>query len=118
MNKIKAILLEGGKSKEIMLSKDSKQNVKETRDILGIGHMPEYLSFGDVYIMLWQEDFEEEISMQLTCTAGFSYPIFIRSKVVILHEDSLNGELIDVDMEELKTYFKTNGDIWALMKFD
>lgn len=89
----------------------------------------ELLSFGYKYLIAWQTGREERTSLELGIRAGFPYPQFLRSKVIIFRLESKieyteSGEpeevskLIDVDMKEIEEHFNTSSDnmFWTLIK--
>lgn len=114
MNKVKAILLNGNKVEEILLN--APNTIGDALKILGVDELQGYHTFGGGYTMLWQDDFLEDTSMEITMYAGATYPIFIDSKVVIINEDVVKEESIDVDIDDVKRYFNTKNAFWALMR--
>lgn len=85
-------------------------------EILGINELQGYHTFGEGYMMWWQEERVEKTSMEITMYAGALYPIFIDSKVVITNEDLSVEKYIDVDIKDVKRYFNTENAFWALMR--
>lgn len=130
--KAKVLILNGKEIETVEIKSNIKEGLKDVLKILNTDSFVNdkgdcYLSFGNGYLAVWQNERKEKTSMELTVQAGFSYPVFIDSKVVIIKEkqsyDYTNdGEIIDnsknvdIDMEELKQHFNTKNSFWALTK--
>ena len=112
--KVDVLILEG--NKHFIKQIDKENFITEMYEILGVSGFPEYYSFAGEYVMWWQGERIEKTSAEITVYAGARYPIFIDSKVIIMREDIESGELVDVDVEEVKKYFYTKGSFWALMR--
>ena len=121
MNKVRVILLDGNKAKAVYIDKDN--GIEEVRKLLNTKSSLGYHSFGDgyatlgeVYIMFWQTERKEKTSMEITTKAGAPDPIFIDSKVVIVSEDLSKDDLVDINIENVKTHFNTNNAYWSLIR--
>jgi hypothetical protein len=107
---MKSVLLNGNQHELVELN-----NFTEALNLLGISELQGYHSFGKGYTALWQEERREKTSMEITVYAGASYPIFIDSKVIIINEGE-EGDLLDVDLNDLKKHFNMSKSFWALMR--
>lgn len=130
MKTAKAILLNGYENEEIHLPINTKEHTEAIMKILDTD-LPNlrYLSFGYNYLVAWQSKREERTSLELGMRAGYTFPQFIDSKVVIFRlgskiEKDEFGEseevswLIDVDMNDIEEHFNTSPDnmFWTLIK--
>lgn len=112
--KVNILILDG--NNVYMEQVEQRKVSQRIYEILGIDRLQGYHTFGEGYMMWWQDKRKENTSMEITTYAGASFPIFIDSKVVITNEDTWSGKYIDVDIKNVKKYFNTKGSFWALMR--
>jgi hypothetical protein len=118
MKTVKAILLKGRGQREEIIELDAENPYKDIFKVFGVRGFSEisYHTFGKGYTAIWKCDQNDNTCMEITRQAGANRPIFIDSKVIIINEDTKNEISIDVDIDEVKKHFNTEGAFWALIK--
>lgn len=119
---MEAILLDGGKNDVIKLPVDMADSNVIIFDRLGIGidEQIEFFTFGDKYVMFWQENEREKVSAEITVAAGLTSDEKIESKVVIVkYAEDFRGfqeanSLVNISMLDLKDHFEIGSEYWSL----
>lgn len=116
-NKVKAILLKGKGQKEEIIELNSEHTFKDIYKYFGVNGFDDidYCTFGQGYTAIWKNEQNDNTCMEITTYVGASFPIFIDSQVIIVYENE-EEQSDDVDIDDVKKYFNTDGSFWALMR--
>jgi len=116
-DKVKAILLKGKGQKEEIIELSSEHTFKSIYEYFGVNGFDDidYYTFGQGYTAVWKNEQNDITCMEITVYAGASFPIFINSQVIIIYENE-EEKSDNVNVNEVKKYFNTDGSFWALMK--
>jgi len=114
---VNAILLKGKGQKEEIIKLSAKQTFKDIYKYFGVNGFDDidYYTFGNGYTAVWKTGQNDNTCMEITTYVGALFPIFIDSQVIIIYENE-EGKSDDVDIDDVKKYFNTDGSFWALIK--
>jgi hypothetical protein len=118
INKVKAILLKSKGLLEEIFELSSENIFKDIYKYFGVEGFSNinYHTFGKGYTAIWKCEQSDNTCMEITKYAGASFLIFINSRVFIINEDRIAEKPIEVQIDEVKQYFNTENDFWALVK--